>query len=374
MKWLALAVIILAQQPVKAPEGKGAAESNNAQSAARAKGAEGKQAPSAQSSPVPTQPPVTVEGQRSGTAATDHTGTSGEQTADEDRTTQRKLTWFTGILAVVGVLQAGIMLLQLLVYRRQAHEMKRQRHEMVRQRTELTGQRTAMESQLETMRGQLSQMENSGAQTAELIKHAGGQVTALTDSAQAAKEMAEAARINAMNSENAALAATANARAAQLSAQAIVNSERPWMILELTPVGGMPRNVYVAFHFWNRGRTPAEVIEYHGNFFYHGRNEPFNDEPEFQPFEGLHEYVSPGKSVLVYSFGTELLEHPAAENCRTSWEWMEKEQKYLYFFGHIVYRDLMTYESHESRFCYWLSPAPGVGLIIGGNRDWNKYT
>jgi hypothetical protein len=199
-------------------------------------------------------------------------------------------------------------------------------------------------------------------------------VEALGIAAQAAKETAEAAQISAMTGENAALAATENARAARLSAQAIVNSERPWMILELTPIGGVPRNVYISFRFWNRGRTPAEVIEYHGDFFYHGRNEPFDDEPEFRPLEGLHEYVSPGNSVLVYGFGTELLEMQAAENTSTTWEWMEKKHKYLYFFGHIVYRDLMTYEKHESRFCYWLSPLPGVGLIIGGNRNWNQYT
>src|SRR5712692_1130147 len=85
-----------------------------------------KEAPAAQSPPVPTQSPVRSESQRSGTTTGTHTQTSSKGTSDEDRSTQRKLTWFTGVLAGVGVLQLLVMFLTWLVYRRQAHEMRRQ--------------------------------------------------------------------------------------------------------------------------------------------------------------------------------------------------------------------------------------------------------
>jgi hypothetical protein len=265
MKWLVLAAIILAQQPAKAPEGKGTAESNNAQSTAHTKSTDSRQTPSAQSTPALTQAPVATEGQQSAAPPSRHTETSDQQTSDAGRATQRKLTLFTGVLAVVGVLQAGIMFLQLLVYRRQAHEMRRQRHEMVRQRAELTGQRTAMESQLEAMRGQLSQMENSGAQTAELIKHAARQVTALTDSAQAAKEMAEAARISAMTAENGLSVAEANARIAKASVDAFIHSQRPWLSVSVTLAGPLTydeQGAHIALQIVldNVGQIPATGV------------------------------------------------------------------------------------------------------------------
>jgi hypothetical protein len=168
MKWLVFAIVILAQQPAKAPEGKGTAESNSAQSAAHAKSTKNKQTPSAQSPPASKQTPVVMESQRSSTTATNHTETSSQQTSDEDRATQRKLTWFTGVLAGVGVLQLLVMFLTWLVYKRQAGEMRRSRHEMRRQRHVMFGQYKAM-------RDQIAQMEEAGKQTGELIKHASTQ-------------------------------------------------------------------------------------------------------------------------------------------------------------------------------------------------------
>lgn len=160
-----------------------------------------------------------------------------------------------------------------------------------------------------------------------------------------------------------------SADAALKSAQAIVNAERPWMIIELTPIPGVPWTGYISFRAWNRGRTPAEITDYQGEFFFHGNDEEFPAEPTFRPWERLYrEYISPGNSVFVYGFDLGGSMPP------DQWQWMEKEKKRLYFKGRIVYRDLITYEEHETRFCYWLSPADGVGLIMGGDRNWNKYT
>jgi hypothetical protein len=160
-----------------------------------------------------------------------------------------------------------------------------------------------------------------------------------------------------------------SAEAALLNAQAVVNSERPWMIIELTPIPGAPKQGYVSFHAWNRGRTPAEIMAYQGDFFYHGYSEEFASEPIFKPLETRYRVcISPGNSIEIYGFSLTGSLPP------DHWEWMQKERKYLYFYGNIVYRDLIAYSEHESRFCYWLSPVDGVGLIMGGERNWNKYT
>lgn len=168
MKWLIITVIVLAQQPVKAPESKGTTEANHAQSTAGAKKTETNQTQSARSAPSPAQTAVVAEAQRNTAAASNHTTTQSQQTSDEDRATQRKLTWFTGVLAGVGIAQLVVMFLTWLVYKRQAGEMRRSRHEMRRQRH-------VMYRQYRVMRDQIAQMEAAGKQTAELINQAATQ-------------------------------------------------------------------------------------------------------------------------------------------------------------------------------------------------------
>lgn len=117
MKWLLLAVLIFAQQPANAPKSSPAAESNNANSVSRTQKTNGNQRQPAQDQP---------EIHNGATAASNQTATSSPKVSDEDRATQRKLIWFTGVLAGVGVLQLFVMFLTWLVYRRQATIMTRQ--------------------------------------------------------------------------------------------------------------------------------------------------------------------------------------------------------------------------------------------------------
>src|SRR5258708_33596787 len=117
MNWLLVAIIVLAQQRAEAPKRKGASETYQAKSATHAQNAQSNQPQTAQPSPATVQTTVSTESQRNTAAANNHTQTGSQQTSDEDRSTQRKLTWFTGILAGVGVLQLVVMFLTWLVYR-----------------------------------------------------------------------------------------------------------------------------------------------------------------------------------------------------------------------------------------------------------------
>jgi hypothetical protein len=183
MRWLVLAVIILAQQPAKAPQRKGAAESNATQSTADAKSSSKQQTAPAQAAQVPTQVPVAMGGQRGSAIANNHTRTDNQQAADDDRAIQRGLTWFTGILAVVGVLQLLVMFFTLLVYRRQAHEMTRTRHEVRRQRYAMEEQGQIIYWQLRAMHEQVTEMSN--------------QTVVLERSVAVAKESADASTMSA---------------------------------------------------------------------------------------------------------------------------------------------------------------------------------
>jgi hypothetical protein len=168
MKWLIIAVLVLAQQPMKVPESRGTAKSDNANSTRTAKPAQTDQTTPTQPAPALPQASAGPETKGIPNAHDGKTPTNSQQTDDENRATQRKLVWFTGVLAVVGFLQFVVMLLQWRIYVRQAREMRRSRHEMRRQRHVMYGQYKAM-------RSQIAQMEEAGKQTAELIKHASTQ-------------------------------------------------------------------------------------------------------------------------------------------------------------------------------------------------------
>jgi hypothetical protein len=313
MKWLVLAIIILAQQPTKAPEGKGTAESNNAQSAAHAKSTESKQGPSAQPSPVPTQATVGTESERSGTTTPNHTGTSNQQTSDEDRAIQRKLTLFTGVLASVGVLQLVVMFLTWLVYRRQAGIMEQQRATMQSQRT--------------LMQGQLGQMEK---QTAEL---------------QSAQETALIA----------ARAAVVNAKAAKVSADIAAGVSLP--VLKISQFGIGPVNVSSNLAFFRRpkfeitvknwGQTPAFLWAWTLQM-------TCEDLPEVPVYGGiaagmpLEKQVIPGGGTFTLPEVGFHRQYDFSVDDATA---VSEQRKPFTVYGHILYGDIFGNPLRRLKFC-----------------------
>src|ERR1039457_5369054 len=116
MKWLIIAVLILAQQPSEVPKNKRNAEANGTKSAAHEESTDKNKSTSAQSPPISGQSPSETEGHVSGTTNASHTETKPQNT-NEDLLIQRKLAWFTGALVFVGVLQTIVMYLTWRIYR-----------------------------------------------------------------------------------------------------------------------------------------------------------------------------------------------------------------------------------------------------------------
>jgi hypothetical protein len=168
MKWLILAIVILAQQPAKVPEGQGSAEGKGAQVSKQGDRGDNQ-------SQIPKQPPL---------SSTDNQHPTAEiQTAapntNSDVEIQGKIKTFTGLLVFVGFLQFFALIGQVVIYFRQAKIMARQAHEAKRSRGYMRLQWKAMgiqagimEQQRATMKEQLSQMIASGKQTDDLIKEA----------------------------------------------------------------------------------------------------------------------------------------------------------------------------------------------------------
>jgi hypothetical protein len=314
------------------------------------------------------QASVVTESQRSAAAANDHTRTSSQQTPDEDRSTQQKLTWFTGVLAAVGVLQLVVMFLTWLIYRRQAREMRRQRHEMRQQRH-------MMWRQWKVMEGQLSQMEGSGKQTDELIRHAGNQAGAMIGVAAAISMQTE-------ETKTIGRAANTSAEAAKDSADALVNSERPWIVASLQKAdetafwfAGKEKTVFnirFTLSFKNYGSTPAKIVSVRECPRVVKMWEDLGETPEYE-LDMQAEFVNERLLVPNESWDYTYTDVQSMVPPDTFSE-LEAGKRLFVYYGRIQYRDIFRPEvRHETRFCYSYRSRIAT-FVIEGPAEYTKYT
>jgi hypothetical protein len=331
MKILALAMLLttiaLAQQPAKTPEDKGTAETNRAKSTAHAKSAESNQAQSTQPRQPPSQATVGTESQRNPATTGTHTQTSSQGASDEGSSTQRKLTWFTGVLAGVGVLQLIVMFLTWLVYRRQAREMRRQRHEMRRQRHvmyrqwkavraqvgEMAAQRGVMDGQLGAMKGQAAEMER--------------QTDALLKSVEAANKSADAAKDNV---------------------EMLIGKERARISIDVFNLDiGSPKPIQeVGFEIKPYLPTLATILDTGVSAYLSDSKEVEEDEPLFAI--SIDRLLLPGSGG---SIQRTTMWRPKLGLEDSDIEAIQTEKVFVHFCGFIKYRDIFGRE-HETRWRY----------------------
>lgn len=126
MKWLVIAVLIFIQQPPKAAAKPTIAQAKDDQSASSAQRTDKNRQQPPHAAAVSVENSTAPGSQSNSTIANNETAAGSQRVSEEDRATQRKLIWFTGVLAGVGVLQLIVMFLTWVVYRRQATIMTRQ--------------------------------------------------------------------------------------------------------------------------------------------------------------------------------------------------------------------------------------------------------
>jgi hypothetical protein len=155
--------------------------------------------------------------------------------------------------------------------------------------------------------------------------------------------------------------AKASAKAALLNAQALINSERPWLFMTTNKPEINPRKNWFHISVVNRGRTPAEVTFYLGEFVF-ADPDSLSDTPTYRlaGHEFAHKkYLSPVDPPLeVYDFDCQMIIDDE------QWRINTRDRKRLIIFGHVLYRDLITRDDHETRFCYLMSPVEGIGLSL----------
>lgn len=145
-----------------------------------------------------------------------------------------------------------------------------------------------------------------------------------------------------------AKAALLSASAARLNAQALVNSERPWLIAETVKNSQIPH--FYEIQITNCGRTPARFISGDAAYVFVERPDllpvpPTYTSPFFIPKQVL---IAPGKGFPIppgYNI-PHLLDMPQAAN------------KTLVVYGHIIYEDTIIPDVvHETRWCFGYIPA-----------------
>lgn len=183
-----------------------------------------------------------------------------------------------------------------------------------------------------------------------------------------------------------------SASAALLNAQAVVNSERPWLFIHFN-MGQLrvdekleTNSFYLTVSFKNWGKTPAEIIhfEQHPDCVDNTDDLPFPPEYEMEGHVWVHTRILPSGETW----------HNPGESYFSSlhnllpdqWEDIKASRKRFVYWGRLRYRDLIEQPTsihelrgkelgtvHETCFCYFWSPSLN-DMLICGRWGYNKHT
>jgi len=176
--------------------------------------------------------------------------------------------------------------------------------------------------------------------------------------------------------EGAATAAAVSAQAALLSAQTIVDAERPWLVITVEPSPRIENSFTVLAT--NRGRTPATIVATAERIKIVVDETHLPLPPEYgEPGAPRAPIILlPGESTPIKSFSREegkgICE--TEERFKRVANWEEK----AFIYGKIVYRDLIAprdKQLHETAWCCWyIHGRNKSGLVIAGPPSYNLHT
>ncbi len=171
-------------------------------------------------------------------------------------------------------------------------------------------------------------------------------------------------------------AAKDNAAAALLQAQTLVNSERPWISIQIVSSERQPG--YFIFEAINYGRTPAEIVSY--ALRWNSIAMATDDVPE-TPDYGTAVIVHRPLVVPGQRWSCGELEFNLAHLMNHDEELaanIESSRRRFIFWGRITYVDILGEPRgdrpiRETRFCYWYNPLLHT-LQVGGRPGYNQHT
>ena len=178
--------------------------------------------------------------------------------------------------------------------------------------------------------------------------------------------------------EAAAEAAAECARAVLLQTQAIIHSERPWILITVEP-SRIKENSFTVMAT-NRGRTPARIIEATDRSQITIDEKKLSGTPESMnegrsaPFTSI--ILLPGESTAIKLFSWDDVKGlcDSEERFKRIETWEEK----VFLYGKVIYRDLIApadSQVYESNWCYWyIHGRQKSGLVIAGPPEYNLHT
>lgn len=178
--------------------------------------------------------------------------------------------------------------------------------------------------------------------------------------------------------EVAACAAADSAQAALIHAQAILNAERPWVLVTAAPSPSIQNGFTVIAT--NRGRSPARVIAMANETKIATGEAQLPGIPEYSPADPEMPAVSiillPGEFTTIKSFCRDDVKElcESEEKFRRIENWEER----IFLYGKIEYKNLMApadEAAHESRWCCrYIHGRQGSGLVMAGTQEYNLHT
>ena len=178
--------------------------------------------------------------------------------------------------------------------------------------------------------------------------------------------------------EAAAETASNSAQAALLHAQAIIDSERPWLVVTVEPALNMENSFTVMAT--NRGRSPALIVGTLEQIMIAIDEAQLPNTAQYENREVKAPLVPiillPGESTGIKPFNREDLKgicESEAEMKRVE-NWQEK----VFIYGKLIYRDLIAprdKQIHETNwFCWYIHGRQKSGLVIAGPPEYNLHT
>ena len=170
----------------------------------------------------------------------------------------------------------------------------------------------------------------------------------------------------------AAEAGLKSAKAALLSAQALINSERPWILITTRPrVHSLPGfDVFAE----NKGRTTAALIAKYWNAVIVEDIEQLPFKPEWESCKNYPDPIIliPGDSFLVHTIAKPTIAF--AGRSLETYQKVEDGSLEAYVFGCVAYRDLLNPDSpsHETGWLFMCVPE-GDGVVLATGFDWGEY-
>jgi hypothetical protein len=166
------------------------------------------------------------------------------------------------------------------------------------------------------------------------------------------------------------------AQGAFLNAQAVINSERPWIVMTIEP--GKKPNEFL-LKAVNRGRTPAAILSAGEGV---AIIEPGTPLPAVPEYTRVKKYEAPvmliqGEYQTVLEFDRKHLRSLCDD--RERFVKIEECSQMTYIFGNVRYRDLLGADEadpHETRWCctVWLMDEEDELFFTEGSGEYTKHT